>query len=152
MLSEKQLAHSRQVLSRTTIQIFIFIYFIFTYHICLNHSKCVNQFLNLPTKKGKKEMSVTLSKLLSTSITAPETPRGAQGTAECLASMFEALVSIFGTTKKQKLNCMSGFFPLPTPQPVISTDKRNSFTDYLILILVLTNSYCKIRYLILYFI
>lgn len=42
-LSEKQLAHSCQVLSKTTIQILIFInIFIFTYHICLNHSKCVN--------------------------------------------------------------------------------------------------------------
>lgn len=78
MLSEKQLAHSRQVLSKTTIQILIFInIFIFTYHICLNHSKCVNQFLNLPTQNHKKEMS----KLLPTPITAPEMPRGAQGTA-----------------------------------------------------------------------
>lgn len=134
MLSEKQLAHSRQVLSKTTIQILIFInIFIFTYHICLNHSKCVNQFLNLPTKKRKKEMS----KLLSTPITAPEMPRGSRGTTECLASVFQALVSIFGTTKKQKLKCMSGFFPLPKPQLVKSSDNRNSFADYLRLMLVL---------------
>lgn len=124
------------------------------FHLHLSHllkSQCVNQFLNLPTKKHKKEMS----KLLSTPITAPEMPRGSlhyRDPTECLASMFQALVSIFGTTKKQKLKCMSGFFPLPTPQLVKSSDNRNSFADYLRLMLVLTNSYCKIRYLILYFI